>query len=145
MNCHNKATLRVHRLLRVYFASAQTILCGCAGRLHFAGAQPTLCGCTSILCGCADYYILRVRRLYWPCSEFSEYAEPTEIYYVVERRCPPSKNWLEIATDVKDTTYIMKEYRPEKDYMFRIRAGNEYGVSDPSMSSTLFSKIGQSE
>jgi len=42
-----------------------------------------------------------------------------------------------------DTTYVMKDYRPEKDYMFRIRAGNEYGVSDPSMSSTLFAKSGK--
>ena len=76
----------------------------------------------------------------WLPGELPDYALITEIYYIVERRCPPSKNWLEIATDVKDTSYTMKDYRPEKDYMFRIRAGNEYGISDPSLSATVFSK-----
>lgn len=81
-----------------------------------------------------------VYSLTWPAGELPDYAVATEIYYVVERRCPPSKNWLEIASDVKDTSFTMKEFRPEKDYMFRIRAGNEYGVSDPSMSATLFAR-----
>ena len=67
-------------------------------------------------------------------------AAVTEIWYIVERRCPPSKNWIEIASEIKDTEYEMHDYRPEKDYMFRIRAGNEYGMSDPSMSATLFTK-----
>jgi len=79
-------------------------------------------------------------RLSWLPGELPDYALTTEIYYIVERRCPPSKNWLEIATDVKDTSYTMKDYRPEKDYMFRIRASNEYGISDPSLSATVFSK-----
>jgi len=73
-------------------------------------------------------------------AELPDYALLTEIFYVVERRCPPSKNWLEIASDVRDTSYMMKDYRPEKDYMFRIRATNEYGISDPSLSATVFSK-----
>lgn len=49
---------------------------------------------------------------------------------------------MEIASDVKDTTFVMKEYRPEKDYMFRVRAGNEFGISEPSMSATIFAKPG---
>jgi hypothetical protein len=81
-------------------------------------------------------------RITWQPGELPEYAVATDIYYTVERRCPPSKNWLEIASDVKETSYIMKDYRSEKDYMFRIRAGNEYGVSEPSMSTTTFAKLG---
>jgi len=78
--------------------------------------------------------------LTWLPGELPEYALATDIFYIVERRCPPSKNWLEIATDVKETSYTMKDYRPEKDYMFRIRASNEFGISDPSLSATVFSK-----
>ena len=79
-------------------------------------------------------------RLSWQPGELPAGALLTDIFYVVERRCPPSKNWLEIASDVRDTAYTMKDYRPEKDYMFRIRASNEYGISDPSLCATVFSK-----
>ncbi|ESO11844.1 hypothetical protein HELRODRAFT_166915 [Helobdella robusta] len=77
----------------------------------------------------------------WHASEFSENAISTDVYYVVERRCPPSRNWIEIANDIKDTKYIMNEYRSEKDYMFRIRAGNEFGVSDPTLAASVFAKL----
>jgi len=81
------------------------------------------------------------RRLSWLPGELPDYALTTDVYYIVERRCPPSKNWLEIASDVRETSYTMNDYRPEKDYMFRIRATNEYGISDPSLSATVFSKL----
>ena len=77
-------------------------------------------------------------------GELPDYAVQTDIYYIVERRCPPSKNWLEIGNDIKETSFIMKGYRPEKDYMFRVRAANVYGIGDPSMSATLFAKHGLS-
>ena len=64
------------------------------------------------------------------------------IYYIVERRCPPSRNWLEVATNITDTSYTMTDYQSEKDYMLRVRAGNDYGISDPSPPTTLFAKIG---
>ena len=65
------------------------------------------------------------------------------VYYVVERRCPPSKNWLEVATDLTETSYTMTDYQPEKDYMLRVRAANDYGMSDASPATTLFAKIGR--
>ena len=45
-----------------------------------------------------------------------------------------------MATDLKDTTFVMKNYKPEKDWMFRIRAFNDYGMSDPTMAATIFAK-----
>ena len=39
--------------------------------------------------------------LSWQPSEIPAYAEQTEIFYIVERRCPPKKEWIEIATEVK--------------------------------------------
>ena len=44
-----------------------------------------------------------------------------------------------MSTDIKGVSYRMTGYKPEKDYMFRVRAVNKYGISDPSMTSTLFS------
>ena len=58
-------------------------------------------------------------------------------------RCPPSKTWIEVATDVKECEFVMPNYRPEKDYMFRVKACNEYGISDPSLSTSLFAKPGE--
>lgn len=81
-------------------------------------------------------------KLSWQPSEIPSYAVQTLITYVVERRCPPSKKWIEVAMDLKDTTWTMTDYKPQKDYMFRIRAQNEFGMSDPSMSATLFSTPG---
>ena len=57
-------------------------------------------------------------------------------------RCPPSKSWIEIATDLKELTFTLTNYKSEKDYMFRVRASNDYGVSDPSPSATLFAPSG---
>jgi hypothetical protein len=96
----------------------------------------------SILPNLSNSYCCDVLRISWSPGELPDYAVTTDIYYVVERRCPPSKNWLEIASDVKETTYTMRDYRSEKDYMFRIRSGNEFGVSDPTTSTTLFAKLG---
>lgn len=79
-------------------------------------------------------------KLKWQPAELPPYALPTPIYYIVERRCPPSKSWIEVGTDLKTCEFTMKNYKPEKDYMFRIRAANDYGISDPSMTNTIFAK-----
>ena len=65
-----------------------------------------------------------------------------QIVAFVFDRCPPSKHWIEIAMDLKELSFHMKNYRCDKDYMFRVRASNEYGISEPSMSATLFAKPG---
>jgi hypothetical protein len=78
--------------------------------------------------------------LSWQPADLPANAVITPIYYVIERRCPPSKNWIEVASDLKECSYTMKDYRCDKDYMFRIRAGNDYGISDPSLSNTLFAR-----
>ena len=64
------------------------------------------------------------------------------VVFVFIDRCPPSKHWIEIAMDLKELSFHMKNYRCDKDYMFRVRASNEYGISEPSMSATLFAKPG---
>ena len=37
----------------------------------------------------------------------------------------------------------MKDYKNQKDYMFRIRAANHFGISEPSMSASLVAKPGE--
>ena len=75
--------------------------------------------------------------------DISWQSSDAAVYYVVERRCPPSRNWLEVATDLTDTAYTMTDYQPEKDYMLRVRAANDFGMSDASPATTLFAKIGR--
>ena len=55
-------------------------------------------------------------------------------------RCPPRREWIECVAEWTDATFEFKDYNPEKDYMFRVKAYNEYGTSDPSMSTQLFAK-----
>ena len=70
------------------------------------------------------------------------HTEPSDCCVCCIDRCPPSKHWIEIAMDLKELSFHMKNYRCDKDYMFRVRASNEYGISEPSMSATLFAKPG---
>ena len=67
----------------------------------------------------------------------------TCISYIVERRVPPSKRWIEIGSDLTKLSHVMKDYKSQKDYMFRIRASNDYGISEPSMSASLVAKPGK--
>ena len=81
-------------------------------------------------------------RISWSKVEMPKHAELCEVFYIVERRCPPSRNWIEIASELKDSHYLMKEYHSEKDYMFRVKARNKFGVSEPTMATTLYAKLG---
>ena len=74
-----------------------------------------------------------------------EEAEDRTVTYLLERRCPPSRNWIQLVSDLQEPLYVMKEYHSEKDYMFRVRACNKFGVSDATLASTLYAKLGASE
>ncbi|CAD5121391.1 DgyrCDS9913 [Dimorphilus gyrociliatus] len=84
-------------------------------------------------------------KLEWDEATVPSQAVTTEILYTIERRCPPSKNWIELVTDLKEATYTFKGYKPEKDYLFRVKAFNKYGTSDPSMSTQVFAKPPEAE
>ena len=53
----------------------------------------------------------------------------------------PSSVWEKIHSSLEDTMLNIQDgFDPERDYLFRIRAQNEYGLSDPSMPATFYGK-----
>ena len=52
--------------------------------------------------------------------------------YQVEAKELPGKDWMPISTRLRDTTHYLSELEPDRDYMFRVRAENDFGVSEPT-------------
>ncbi|XP_064646394.1 muscle M-line assembly protein unc-89-like isoform X2 [Lineus longissimus] len=53
--------------------------------------------------------------------------------YIIEVRDQSGNEWRKLAGDIRDTSYVIKDLLPDRDYLYRVRAQNEYGVSDPSL------------
>ncbi|KAJ8886796.1 hypothetical protein PR048_013008 [Dryococelus australis] len=51
--------------------------------------------------------------------------------YVVEKLDPSSGLWVKVSSFVRSTHYDVIGLEPNRKYSFRIRAENQYGVSDP--------------
>lgn len=69
--------------------------------------------------------------------------------YLVERkyleRMGTFSEWSVIYRDLSDTSIRIKEFDAEKDSLYRVRAENEYGLSEPSMCITFYGKPGCSK
>jgi hypothetical protein len=50
--------------------------------------------------------------------------------------------WTKIATDLKEPELKLSKYNRNKDYYFRIKAANEFGIAEPSMPAMLKKKEG---
>ena len=60
----------------------------------------------------------------------------------MEQRIPPSLEWVKLTTDLKDTEFTVTKYSATKDYYFRVRAANEFGIAEPSMPAMMRKKEG---
>lgn len=80
--------------------------------------------------------------LKWKPSSIPNYAVQTPIWYIIEQRMPPNLDWTRIATDLKETELKITKYSQYKDYYFRVKAANEYGIAEPSMPVMLRKKEG---
>lgn len=80
--------------------------------------------------------------LKWTPSSVPNYAVQTPIWYIIEQRIPPNLEWTRIETDLKETELQITKYSQYKDYYFRVKAANEYGVAEPSMPVMLRKKEG---
>lgn len=61
------------------------------------------------------------------------YVKSQKLTYIVEVREPPSTLWRSLTDNLRDTEYDVTNLNPEQDYLFRVRAKNEYGLSEPTM------------
>lgn len=57
--------------------------------------------------------------------------------YNVEIRKLPNMNWQRLAGGLTMTTYKATKLNPDRSYMFRIKAENEYGTSGSTMPASL--------
>ena len=64
------------------------------------------------------------------------------ITYVIEKREPPGHVWTVLVKDVTGTRYDVTGLNKEQDYMFRVRAKNEFGTSEPTLPLTLYRERG---
>ncbi|XP_055959480.1 obscurin-like [Patella vulgata] len=76
--------------------------------------------------------------LSWQQARMPSYLKNTPITYIVEMREPPSHAWNTLTEDLPETHFEVSKLRPEQDYMFRVRAKNEFGMSEPTLPATLF-------
>ena len=53
-------------------------------------------------------------------------------------RCPPSFEWRELVSGLKVCHHSVDQLHPKIDYVFRVRAVNEYGLSEPSLPVSLY-------
>ena len=47
-----------------------------------------------------------------------------------------------LAKEIQGTKYDIKGLNPDQDYMFRVRARNDFGTSDPTLPMTLYRERG---
>ena len=55
-----------------------------------------------------------------------------------------SSSWEMVQSGIEPTTLRIEKYDPRKDYLYRVRAENEYGRSDASMSVSYYGKHSES-
>ena len=65
----------------------------------------------------------------------------SNLTYTIEVRTPPSFEWRELVSSLKEQNHTVKKLHPRIDYIFRIRAWNEYGCSEPSLPVSLYRPI----
>ncbi|XP_070188406.1 obscurin-like isoform X2 [Littorina saxatilis] len=59
------------------------------------------------------------------------------ITYTIEAREMPSNRWTRLASGLEGTSYVARNLRPTKEYIFRVHVENKYGSSDPTLPATL--------
>jgi len=63
--------------------------------------------------------------------------------YIIERKNlgrGAIDQWVEIERGVSETRRRLTGYEPQVDCLYRIRAANEFGVSDPTMPASYYGK-----
>ncbi|XP_053385363.1 uncharacterized protein LOC123538773 isoform X2 [Mercenaria mercenaria] len=76
--------------------------------------------------------------LTWSPCRTPSYVKVSNVTYIIEKREPPGHVWTVLAKDITGHKFEVTGLNPEQDYMFRIRARNEFGLSDPTLPMTLF-------
>ena len=79
-------------------------------------------------------------RLSWEPSRLPGNAKQTTIYYCVEGYNSESSGWSILVDDLDECVVAFDNLDCNKDYTFRVRAKNEFGISEPSVPVTRYKK-----
>lgn len=73
-------------------------------------------------------------RLSWiPVSTIQLPPEAKNITYVIEaKELPHGYDWKKMASGIHGHTHLVKNLRPDIEYAFRVKAENQFGISDAS-------------
>ena len=77
-------------------------------------------------------------------SLFNIKFSPAFCRYIVEKRGPPDMMWVKLESEVKEDQIEVTAFTRDQDFYFRVRAANEFGVSEPSMPAALRRKESKS-
>ena len=64
--------------------------------------------------------------------------------YIIERKDlgDVASDWTIVSRDLADTTLTLTDFDVGRDYLYRVRANNDYGLSEPSMVASYHAKSG---
>ncbi|XP_059145488.1 muscle M-line assembly protein unc-89-like isoform X2 [Physella acuta] len=79
----------------------------------------------------------RSMKLTWTPARIPLYARKTPITYLIEKKEPNDHDWITIASKIDDPSYTILNILPDQDYLFRVRAENEYGLSEATLPAAL--------
>lgn len=81
--------------------------------------------------------------LTWGPGRVPSYVKGSTITYIVEKREPPHTSWSVIADDLTENEFDVIGLNTDRDYMFRVRAKNQYGTSEPTMACSVINVKGR--
>ncbi|XP_064598576.1 muscle M-line assembly protein unc-89-like isoform X2 [Liolophura sinensis] len=74
-------------------------------------------------------------RLTWQAVDVpGKVTDFQKVLYMIEMQEPPSQTWTPFVRDVHEINHRVQNLRPDKDYVFRVRAVTDQGMSEPTMS-----------
>lgn len=77
-------------------------------------------------------------RLTWqPVLTSALSPDSKNIKYLIEGRELPDADWRKLASGIHGNTHLLRNLRPQRDYDFRVRAENQFGVSDATTPAML--------
>ena len=72
-------------------------------------------------------------KLQWRSADLPTHImDYSPITYRLEAQEMPSGEWITVARGIPHTDFKVTGLHPLRDYSFRVRAENDYGVSDPT-------------
>ena len=72
-------------------------------------------------------------RLSWrpPEQDYGRLDVPP-ISYRLEAQVLPKEEWVPFSSRITEPNYYLSDLEHDRDYMFRVRAENKYGLSEPT-------------